>query len=73
MDLPPRLNPQYSQDIADPKNAIDKVGVATDLALIAGPAAAALAPSMTIPAAIGGAALAGLHTFDELRKSQRMK
>jgi hypothetical protein len=73
IDLPPRLNPEYGRDVADPKNGIDWIGVGADLGKIAIGTLIAGVP-MTIPLAMGGAGLAGLDAFDELHEaSQRQK
>jgi hypothetical protein len=71
-ELPPRLNPEYSRDMADPKNAIDKVGVATDLAKIGLGSTLAGVP-VRVGEAMAGAVALGLDAWDELRKSERKK
>ncbi len=70
MDLPPRLNAEYGRDIADPRNGIDWIGVAKDLAIIGVGSMLAGVPA-TIPVAMGGAAYSGLEAFDELHSSDR--
>jgi len=72
LEQPPRLNPDYSHDIADPKNGIDLVGVGTQLGAVAAASAGAVAfPPVVVGSSAVRAGLAGMQALDELAHEHR--